>query len=111
MASRHMRVKRGMAGVAVVRVGIGSFPIVIAEMELREGNEHPGIVGRAQYFLEGKVRPRIAVVVVRINKIDAETLQAAEGLLRGVIRRACDAKRGVGDRHRGKMDAGPVEIK
>jgi len=44
-----------MAGVAVVAVGVGRLPLIVAKMRLREGDEHPHVIGGPQKLGEAQM--------------------------------------------------------
>ena len=82
MVLRGAHVELGVAGVAVVLVGVGRLPVVVAEVRLGEGDEHPHVVRGPQDLREAQVGARLAAVVVRVDEVDAEALQAQQALLR-----------------------------
>jgi hypothetical protein len=49
-------------------------------MGLREGDEHPHVVGRAEDLLETEVGPRLAAVVVGVDEVDADPFQSQQAL-------------------------------
>ena len=99
MIAGDASIELGMAGVAVFLVGVGRFPVVMREVRLREGNQHSDVVGRSQDFREAQMRPRLAIVVVRIDKVDAEALEPEQTFPRRRVSGLCGADRGVVQRH------------
>src|SRR5262249_26901440 len=85
MILRTPNVELGVTSVAVVRVGIGFLPVVLAEMWLRKGDEHPNVVGGPEDLGKAEVRTRLAPVVVCIHEIDARSLQPRQSLLGPVV--------------------------
>ena len=81
VAARDAHVERRVARVAVGLVGVRRLPIVRAEVRLRQRHQHPRVVRRAQDLREAQVRAGLAAVVVRVDEVDAETLEAQEALL------------------------------
>src|ERR1051326_4578697 len=109
MIPRGPRVERRVPGVAVVLVGVGRFPIVMAEMRLGEAHEHTYVVGGLENLSETQMRAGFAAVVVRVNVIDPKTFEALEGLASGVVSGERRANLRVVERHRRKKNARPVE--
>ena len=99
-----------MAGVAVVPVGVGGLPLVVTEVRLREGDEHPHVVRRPQDLREAQVRAGLAAVVVGVDEIDAEALEALQALAGGVIGGQRRSDLGVVQRQSAEKDAGAVEV-
>ena len=75
-------VELGMPGVAVGPIGVGGLPVVMGEVRLRERHEHPHVVRRPQDLREAHVGTRLAAIVVRVDEVDAEALEALHGLPR-----------------------------
>ena len=99
MAPRHAHVERRVARVAVGLVGVRRLPVVGAEVRLRQRHQHPRVIRRAQDLREAQVRARLAAVVVGVNEIDPETLEAQQALLGRLVGRQRGAHLGVVQRH------------
>ncbi len=68
-----------MLGVAVALVGVGGLPVVVAEVGLGEGHQHADVVGGAEDLLEAEMGAGLAAVVVGVDEVDAEALEALHG--------------------------------
>ena len=110
MVLRDAHVELRVPGVAVVLVGVGRLPVVVAEVRLREGDEHPHVVRRPQDLREAQVRARLAAVVVRVDEVDAEALEPQQALPRRLVVRQRGPDLGIVQRHGGEEDAGAVEV-
>jgi hypothetical protein len=109
VAARDADVERGMPGVAVGLVRAGRFPIVVAEVRLGEGHQHPHVVGRPQDFGEAQVRAGLAAVVVRVDEIDPEALEPLQALAGPRVCRPRGTDLGVVQRHGRQEDAAAVQ--
>ena len=85
MVPRHADVEPGVVGVAVLFRGGGHLPIVLGEMGLREGHQHPHVVRRAEDLLEAEVASRLAAIVMGVDEIDADPFQPQQALLGPVV--------------------------
>jgi hypothetical protein len=110
MSLRHAHIESGVARVAVLAVGVGSFPVVMAEMRLGQGDEHPRVVRGPQDLLKAQVRARLAAVVVRVDEVDAEALETLQALAGRAVGGPRGADVGVIQRDGRQEDAGPVEL-
>ena len=111
MIPRHAHVSLGVPRVAVVLVRLGRLPVVMAEMRLREGHQHPHVIRRPQDFREAEVRARFAAIVVGVDEVDAETLQALQAFPRARVGGPCRAHLGVVQRHARQENAAAVQDK
>ena len=59
-------------GVSVVLVGIGRPPLVLAEMGLGKGYEHPYVIRGSQDLRKPQVGARLAAIIVSVDEIDAK---------------------------------------
>src|SRR5438034_5570201 len=78
-------VELGVAGIAIVLVGFGCLPVVMTEMGLGKGDQHPGIVCSLQDFRKAQMCSRLATVVMGVNKIDSEALEALKAFACGLV--------------------------
>ena len=97
-------VERGVAGVAVGRVGVGRLPVVVAEVRLGERDEHAHVVRRPEDLREAQVGAGLAAVVVRVDEVDAEALEPLQALAGRVVagQRRADLRRCRAGRRRGR---------
>ncbi len=79
-------------------------------MRLRERHEHPGVVSRPQNLREAQVRAGLAIVVVRINEVDPDALEALQTFPRTVVARERGAHLRVVQRHGAQENATAVQI-
>ena len=91
-------------------VRVRRFPIIRAEMGLRERHQHAGVVRRAQDFGETQMRAWFATVIVRIDKVDAEALEAQQALLRRRVGRRRGPDLRVVEGHQGQVKPRAVEV-
>ncbi len=82
MAAGHPGIVCGMAGIAVIALGVGRLPVVMTEMRLGERHQHAHVVGRPEDLAVAQVRARIAIIVVRVHKVDTQALEPLERLAR-----------------------------
>ena len=110
MAPRHADVEVRMLGVAVLLLSGGHLPVVLGEMRLGEGHQHPHVVGGPQNLLEAEVRARLAAVVVRVDEVDADPLQPQQALLGPLVAGRRSAHLGIVQRQGREEDSGAVEV-
>src|SRR5206468_9021794 len=61
-------------------------------------------------FRKTDMRAGLASIVVRVDKVDAETFQALQGFARALVGRRPGAKLGIIQRHGGEVDACAVQV-
>src|SRR5215213_9220792 len=98
-------IKLGVTRIAVGLIGVGRFPLVMAEVRLRERDKHSDVVSSSQNFLEAKMCARFTAVVVSIDKIDPDALEPIETFSRTVVSRQRRADLRVVEWHSGKKNA------
>ena len=101
-------VELSVLGVAVCEIGIGGIPLVMREVRLREGDQHAEVVGGTEDFGKAQVVTRLAAVIVRINEVDAEALEAANAFLCTVVCRPGRTDLSVIERHGGQKMRVPL---
>jgi len=110
VAPRHAHIEPGVVRVAVLLRGVGHLPVILGEMGLGEGHEHPHVVGRTEDLLEAQVRPRLAAVIVGVDEVDADPLQAEQALLGPGVAGRQRAHLGVVQRQGREEDPRAVEV-
>ena len=81
------------------------LPVVVAEMRLRERDEHAHVVGGPQDLREAQVRAGLAAVVVGVDEVDAEALEPLQALAGRRVAGQRGADLGVVERNGGEEDA------
>ena len=107
----HSDVEFSVLAVAVLAIGIGGLPVVVTEMGLREGDEHAHVVRGSEDFLETQVGTGFAVVVVRINKVDAKALEPLHALTGARIASVPRVDLSIVERHAREENAGAIQVK
>ena len=110
MVLRRPHIDLRVPGVAVGPVGIGSLPVIMSKVRLRESHEHANVVRGLENFREADMGSWLAAIVVRVHKIDAETLQALQGFARALVGCRPGAELGIIQRHGRKVDARAVQV-
>ncbi len=110
MIPRRLHVERRVPGIAVVLVRVGGGPVVVAEVRLSEAHEHAHIVRRAENFRKTQVGARLATVVVRVNVVDAETLEPFQALAGGGVGGQGRAHLRIVQRNGRKKNSRAVEV-
>jgi hypothetical protein len=76
-----------VARVAVGPVGVHGLPVVMAEVRLRQRHEHAHVVRGPQHFRETDMRAGLAAIVVGVDEVDAEALEALQGFPSALVGR------------------------
>ena len=87
MILRHADIELRVTRVTVGLVGVRGFPIVMAEVRLRQCDEHSNIVRGAQDFLEAEMRTRLAAIIVRIDEVDSDALEPLQAFPCAIVSR------------------------
>ncbi len=99
MIACHPHVERRMGDVAVGLIRVRAFPVIGAEVRLRQSDQHPRVIGGAQNFCKAQMRAGFAVVIVGVNEVDPKTLQAQQTLPGSGVSRQRRSHLGVVQRH------------
>src|SRR3954447_12591813 len=110
MIPRSASVKLRVAGVAIVRIRIGSRPLILAEMRLRKGDEHSFLIRRLENLREAQMRAGLTAVIMVVNEVDSKTLKPLQTFVRSVQRGPRRPHLGIIQRHGTKEDPAPVQI-
>jgi len=107
---RHTHIERRVSRVAVRPVGILGIPVVLAEVRLRERDEHAHVVGGPQDLGEAQMGAWLAPVVVGVDGVDAPALESLHALPRAVVAGPRGPDLGVVEGQRTQEDARAVEV-
>jgi len=99
-----------VTGISIGGVGACARPVVVAEMRLRERDQHADIVRCPEDLLETQVGARLAAVVVGVDAVDPEALESFEALAGGPISGQGGADLGIVQGQGGEEKSGAVEI-
>src|SRR5262249_28586427 len=77
----------GVTSVTIGSIGVRGPPIIMAEMWLREGDEHSDVISGFENLFKTKVSSWFAAVVVRINEVDSKTLEPLHAFARACVGR------------------------
>src|SRR5256885_14297100 len=80
-------------------------------MRLSERDQHAHIVSGPKDLLEAQVRARLAIVIVRVNEIDPDPLEALQRFAGGGISRHAGANLRIVDRNGAEEDPRSIENK
>src|SRR5262245_8351192 len=103
-------VELGVPPVAVGRIGILRLPLVVTEVRLGEGDEHPHIIRGPKDLGKTQVRPRLAAIVVGIYQVDPDRLEPLEALASTCVAGQRGADLSVVERDSAKEYASSVEV-
>src|SRR3989304_187187 len=110
MVLRGTDVEFRVAGIAVVLIGIGVLPIIVAKMRLGKGYEHPHVVRCPENLSKAPRRTRLTAVVVSIYEVDSKTFETLHTLPRSLVGRQGGGNLGVIKRHGGEKDAAAIQV-
>src|SRR5258706_212188 len=100
-----------MAGIPIVLVGVGRLPVVMAEVRLRQCDQHAGVICRLENLGEAQMRTWFATVVVSVNQVDADALEPFQRFARGLVGGKGRPNLRVIEWNSGEMDARTIKKK
>ena len=110
MVLGHAHVELRVPRIAVGLVRVRRGPVVVAEVRLGEGHQHSFVVGGPQHLLEADMRARFAAVVVRVDEVDPEALEALQGRPGAVVTGRGGAELAVVERDGRQVQTRAVQV-
>src|SRR3954471_18689533 len=82
----------------------------MAEMRLREGDQHAGVISCFEDFFKTEVVTGLAAVIVSVDEVDAETFETLKTFAGAGVGGKCRADLGIIKGHSGKEKARAIKI-